>query len=835
MDERTTAAIADQYQPIEGGWRLRLSNSPTVRRLAPGAEIGVVSALPGPTGHESNPEMERRRPTDDARLHRRPLFPPADRRLLFSDEELTHLERMSFRPLVLAWNGPRFALDLHLAGGLMGHLRLGYAPPKGTGRWLEDWREVEVRYLDGRMTYDLTDPDFPGVRVRLEIAALAEAVGLILRYQLEGNSPDASLVWCYGGATAFFTGYNFGTPHFRLANGQADRDQVGWDRGCCWLRRAFSEGDAVLEQGSAAPRLLPEWTALVEGDSSAPAEAGFATAEAAAGSDPAVLLEAAEFLPIDGSGNRQARVLVQRLQLSASPASGFIVLGAGHQMQTAIRNPETAWTAALARNQGIADRVTTRTPDPHLDAAVRMMAFATEGTWGDLAYLHGGWSWRNAYLGWRTWYGPTCYGWTYRVSRSIESHLALNRVTEGEDRGALGAILEYPPGVYYNMNEVFLDHVRQYLDYTADLELMRRILPFLRQILAWEDRRLQPGNADLYESSLNTWISDSHWAIRGQCSQASAYMLRACELLADLSYRLNEPHQGYRERADRIRAAMQRHLWQPRSGVFAEYRDTLGHRLLHPEPELPTLYHTAEFGAASPLQVWEMLHWADTHLGQAQTPGGGRFYWSSNWHPNQGRSYTHSTYEMAYGEELNFALTNWLAGRPRTGTPCCADLSAGSTTAPPRAGWPATRTSTAASGGTTSSPTPAACGAGPWSRGCSGSSHGARTGSWTSVPSSRLPGPRPPFILRTSLSPGSAILAASGSPGRRRRRPACTCAWPCGPRPWARSRSTVRLFRRPSPPGSDSPGFWSRPTKPAPAPSRWNTRRWTTPSPRRGR
>ena len=38
-------------------------------------------------------------------------------------------------------------------------------------------------------------------------------------------------------------------------------------------------------------------------------------------------------------------------------------------------------------------------------------------------------------------------------------------------------------------------------------------------------------------------------------------------------------------------------------------------------------------------------------------------YWSSNWAPNNGRSYTHSTYELAYGEQLNLALTNYLVGR----------------------------------------------------------------------------------------------------------------------------------------------------------------------------
>ena len=68
-----------------------------------------------------------------------------------------------------------------------------------------------------------------------------------------------------------------------------------------------------------------------------------------------------------------------------------------------------------------------------------------------------------------------------------------------------------------------------------------------------------------------------------------------------------------------IRAAMQRKLWQPRAGVFAEALDTAGHRLLHPEPELATLYHAAEFGAADPLQLWQMLFWGDTAPGVRRT------------------------------------------------------------------------------------------------------------------------------------------------------------------------------------------------------------------------
>jgi hypothetical protein len=144
-------------------------------------------------------------------------------------------------------------------------------------------------------------------------------------------------------------------------------------------------------------------------------------------------------------------------------------------------------------------------------------------------------------------------------------------------------------------------------------------------------------------------------------------MLNAHRFMARLAKVLGKDPAPFEQQAARIRDAMQRKLWMPKEGVFAEYLDTRGNQMLHTQPELPTIYHSAEFGAADPLQIYQMLYWADKHLRAEHTPGGGTFYWSSNWYPNHGRSYTHSTYEMAYGEELNLALTNYLVGRADEG------------------------------------------------------------------------------------------------------------------------------------------------------------------------
>jgi len=637
--------VFDCYTPVDGGWHIRIAGNAEAPRLEPRSRIGVV---------EDNP-----------RLHRRPLYPPADRRMIWDEEEVRTLERFGFRPLVLAYNEPRFLFDFHSAGGLLGRLHIGLSSGDSS-KWFHQWSELNVSYVDGRMEYEIHDPDFPGVAVSLSAIPLSQSAGLLLKVSVLGAPKGSSLVWAYGGASAFWTNYNMTAPEFSYRPNQSMKDRVAWTDEPpihrFTLRRPFDEHDVYMQEVFAAPRHLPGWEAVIKGGSSWEGRSGFGNPKAFDLS-PAHLANTASWWVPSSTAEQPSCVAVQEIPLSDGKTEGYVAVGMGKNLEEAIRNPGEAWKAATARNASIARRIVTKTPDPYLDAAMRMMAFSTEGTWGDSSVLHGAWSWRYAYLGWRGWYGSTCYGWTDRIGKAIENHTELGLILEGEDEGALAPMLEFEGNVSYNMNEVFLDQVRQYFDYTNDLELMRRVFPALKGIAAWENRRLQPKGEHLYENALNTWISDSHWYIQGQCTQASAYMLRAHTFLADLAERLGEDPAPFREKAGRIFAAMQEKLWMPDRGVFAEYLDTRGHGMLHTEPELPTIYHSAEFGAATPEQVARMLRWVDRNLKPEETPGGGKLVWSSNWFPNRGRSYTHSTHEMAYGEELNLALTNCLAGR----------------------------------------------------------------------------------------------------------------------------------------------------------------------------
>lgn len=633
---------AGQYTPVPGGWQIRLADDPNAARPQPASEIGVVEG--------------------DCRLHRRPLYPPADRAMIWTREELEKIPRSTFRPLIVAYNEPRFLFDFHAAGGLLGHLFVGLA--KGDrAKWFHDWREIDLIYTEGRMIYALRDGAFPNLDIELTATPMADSVGLAVHVAIRGSLDGAKLVWAYGGASAFFTNYDMGAKEFVFSPEQCKKDIVRWNGPQFELERAFDEDDVIVTEPFSVWRNLRTWHARIRGGSSWEATAGFGAPEAFAGS-PSELI--ASMAPATGEHERRNTVAVQSVALTEAAREGYILVGMGGRIAENIETPHQAWARALDRNRSIANRIVAHTPDPWLDAALPMMAFATEGTWGDIATVHGGWSWRFGYLGWRTGYGPVCYGWTDRLRKYIETHTTLGLVKEGPDTGALGSLIEFEPGVFYNMNEVFFDHVRHYFDYTNDLELMERIFPILDGILKWEDTRLQPGGEGLYENALNTWISDSHWYIGGQCTQASAYMLNANRFMASLASRLGKDPAAYNERVRRTQTAMKERLWMRRPGVFAEYVDTRGNKLLHPEPELPTIYHAAEFGGtdvAGPFEIYQMLHWADSNLRTDATPGGGKIVWSSNWFPNRGRTYTHSTYETAYAEEMNFALTNYLAGR----------------------------------------------------------------------------------------------------------------------------------------------------------------------------
>ena len=182
------------------------------------------------------------------------------------------------------------------------------------------------------------------------------------------------------------------------------------------------------------------------------------------------------------------------------------------------------------------------------------------------------------------------------------------RVSKGIDAGAMASLIESAKPdseVGYVMYEPFFQQTHWYLDYTNDTSVRQELLPILESSIERSVRRLKPGKEWLFENSLNTWISDSHWSIEGQCTQSSALTYHMMTLAAMLETD-EEKKKAYTEKAEAVRHDLHDVLWQKRKGTFAYCRDLRGNGLLHGEPELADIYHTAECGLVTPTECYHM-------------------------------------------------------------------------------------------------------------------------------------------------------------------------------------------------------------------------------------
>jgi len=141
-------------------------------------------------------------------------------------------------------------------------------------------------------------------------------------------------------------------------------------------------------------------------------------------------------------------------------------------------------------------------------------------------------------------------------------------------------------------------------------------------------------------------------------------MYRGYQFAAEAAEAAGKDPTPFRKEAERIRAAMNSRLWLSSEGHYEEFIDRIGLKRIHPEPELPTIYHPIDFGITDPFQAYQMLRFTETNLrNETGIPHGGRLVWSSNWAPNFNEHYTHSTYDLIYAENLNLAIAYYRAGQ----------------------------------------------------------------------------------------------------------------------------------------------------------------------------
>ena len=114
----------------------------------------------------------------------------------------------------------------------------------------------------------------------------------------------------------------------------------------------------------------------------------------------------------------------------------------------------------------------------------------------------------------------------------------------------------------------------------------------------------------------------------------------------------------FRREAEKIRGAMNEVLWMPTDGWYAEYRDLLGLKRLHPSAELPSVYHPIDSDVPDMFQAYQMLRYVDTQIEHVPVEGDSVTIWTSNWVP-----WIWSVRDVIQSEVAHTALAYWQAGR----------------------------------------------------------------------------------------------------------------------------------------------------------------------------
>lgn len=577
-----------------------------------------------------------------------------------TDFVITNGERRFNRPLygsntafyVHGGDLPEFLLSLPGKGGT---LRLGIATA-AAAKWLPAADQVVARYRGGAMRYEIRDALLDDGRLELDVVPMGEAEGAVLRIRTSEDASRVDLVWAFGGASGF---------------NQLNLDTCGYcPEAVCLLTPADCTDNRFTLTESGFELLAPcHKSRPVAG--TMPPDSKLKIADADKLDSPRELL---------ASEAGQRPMLVGRRAMEPGKPL-FLTLQWLRQGDTALA-PDAlpaAFEAAEKHRQDVVQRVRVRAPEPLLEAAAAAICSAGDGLWDPPTYSHGGVRWHYPYLGWRSAYIANNFGWHDRARTHFRAfaQVQLKEPATAKPhadpacdlaRQAADSVL-YSRGYIpvhptkdargpYDMQQVYIDQLMWHLLWTGNVEFAREMWPVIVDHLDWERRCFDPDGDGLYENYANTLISDAHHYSGGACTQASAYNYRAFRMAARLARLIGREAEPFEREADKIQQAMNRVLWMPQDGWYAEYRDLLGLQQLHPSAELPSIYHPIDSDVPDLFQAWQMLRYVDTQIEHVPIEGAAATIWTSNWVP-----WIWSVRDILGSEVAHTALANWQAGR----------------------------------------------------------------------------------------------------------------------------------------------------------------------------
>jgi hypothetical protein len=581
---------------------------------------------------------------------------------------------------------PEFALYMPRIGGT---LRLGLIQADSS-RWLIDAEKITARYEAGTMTYQIKDPLLNKGEISLQLLALPDADGMILKINSQNIPENVELFWAFGGASdkrlsrdgdlgadpesSFYLKAENCTDNEYFIDNNSFRLYYG-------SGRSLSDNE-VYENNYTPSKEEIESTRLTTRKrifGFFPAETQLKIVDASNQKSPLHFLE---------SVKDSSPVLAARQKLHSSNENYILLINPDTKSNIEYDEiPELFKQADIARKE-LASRIKINTPDKYINAVGASLSTAADAVWDGQSFMHGAIAWRMPLNGWRGAYAADWLGWHDRAKTHFrgyfdaqytepasgpsvpdpKTNLARQKEEVGTALFTSGYISRNPGKInkphHYDMNLVFIAQLLSHLNWTGDLAFLKESWPVLERHLAWEKRNFDANNDGLYDAYCCIWASDALQYSGGGVTHSSAYNYRANKMAAELATLIGKDPAPYMAEAEKIKAAVNQQLWLPEKGWFAEYKDLLGNQLVHPSAALWTVYHSIDEGLADPFQAYQTTQYVDHSIPkipvEATGLASGKYYTLSttNWMP-----YTWSINNVAFAEVLHTALAYWQSGR----------------------------------------------------------------------------------------------------------------------------------------------------------------------------
>lgn len=577
---------------------------------------------------------------------------------------------------------PEFALYMP---GMGGNFKLGLAQGNNS-KWITEATTITTRYRAGAMLYVIEDQMLGNGKLLLEVLAMADAEGFIIKAKMQDVKTPVALFWAFGGASGkkFSRDGDMGpdpeSSFYLKPENCKDNNYTIENTG---FTLQYGTGLEVGKDGRYFVEDLKQESKKLKVQvlvGTFPSEATLKISDATKLNVPQGFYD---------SNAEGAPALAGRIDAKTNTDYYFTI----HNPATKIafnysEVPQVFAKAEIAR-KSIADRITITTPDPYINTLGGTLAIASDATWEAPSYMHGSIGWRMRLNGWRGAYTADALGWHDRAKMHLESyaksqltsptsgpviadtvhHLSRSLEKLGVGMFTSGYISRNPDGKnitahHYDMNLVYIDILLRHYEWTADMTFLKETWPVVKRHLEWETRNFDSDRDGLYDAYAAIWASDALQYSGGGVAHSSAYNYYAFKKAAQIATILDEDPTPYRNEADTILNAMNTQLWMKDKGTFAEYKDALGNRLLHSAPALWTVYHSLDSETTNSFQAYQSLRYIDNEIPHIPIKAKGLddegYYTLSTtkWMP-----YEWSLNNSVLAESMHTALANWQGGR----------------------------------------------------------------------------------------------------------------------------------------------------------------------------